>query len=135
MIQERKKDYLQRLIEEFFKKFAEVLYSGEKTDTTERKIHLNAGFRFFFDNFGILKDDDATSIITKIGDYDLLEQYAKMLMLKYEITDFGNQEDLRLALFIVDYIQKVDSVYSWDRTILREDLLRLLESADSKNDM
>lgn len=135
MIQERKKDYLQRLIENFFKKFADLLNSEGKLEPETRKKLLNDGFRFFFDNFDILSDDNEVDLAKKVGDYDLLEQYARLLMLKHEMTDFKNQKDLKLALSIVEYIQKVDSTYSWDRTILREDLLRLIDGASSKNDM
>lgn len=135
MIQERKKDYLQRLIEEFFKKFGDVLNSGEKMNSTERKTLINNGFRFFFDNFGVANDSDVKTIGQKVGDNELLEQYARLLMLKHEMSDLHKKEELSLALSIVEYIQKVDSTYSWDRTILREDLLRLLEEKPLQNNI
>lgn len=133
MIQERKKDYLQRLIEEFFAKFGKMLESGQKLDDTERKLLLNDGFRFFFDKFGILREDDLRILIDKINSNDLLEQYAKLLKLKYEYTDFKSKEELLLALSVIEYVQKIECSYSWERTILREDVLRLIDEASLEN--
>lgn len=135
MIQERKKDYLQRLIEEFFAKFGKILESGQKLDDAERKVLLNDGFRFFFDKFDVLREDDTDVLIRKINSYDLLEQYARLLKLKYELTDFKSRKELLLALSITEYVQKVEHSYSWDRTILREDLLRMIDTLPSENDI
>lgn len=127
MLQQRKKDYLQRLIEEFFKKLEELINGKRILKDEEKKSILNDCFRFFFDNFGTLKDDRAEKIIEKIEDSALLEQYARLLTMKYEITGLKDKEELNIALSIIDYLQKTESAYSWDRTILREDILRLLD--------
>lgn len=127
MLQQRKKDYLQRLIEEFFKKLEELINGKRILKDEEKKSILNDCFRFFFDNFGTLKDDNAEKIIEKIEDSELLEQYARLLTLKFEVTGLKDRRELNIALSIIEYLQKTESTYSWDRTILREDILRLLD--------
>ena len=130
MLQERKKDYLQRLIEEFFKKLEELVNGSRKMDDSERKSLLNDGFRFFFDNFDISKGDDVTAIAEKINNNEFLEQYAKLLSIKYDLTGLKDKEELQKALAIIEYIQKTESTYSWERTILREDILRQLDEKE-----
>ena len=97
MIQQRKKDYLIKLIEEFSQ------------------------------NFNTTQSDTASELTDKIKDPDLLEQYAKLLLNKYNISDIKYIYQLHVALDIVTYIEASDNTYSWDRNILREDLLRLLD--------
>ncbi len=63
----------------------------------------------------------------KINDNDLLEQYAKLLMIEYDITNKKDRGNLVKALDIIEYIQNADTTYSWERTVLREDLLHRLD--------
>lgn len=126
MIQQRKKDYLQRLIEEFFSRLQE-LQNNVESGLDERRRAMDDCFAFFSEQFSIRQTDSVSVIVEKINDYDLLEQYAKLLLTRYEIVDIKNLEQLDVALDIVRYIEVADNTYSWDRTILREDLLRVLD--------
>lgn len=53
-----------------------------------------------------------------------------MLMTEYELNDIKNSGSLLKALDIVEYLEKTDNVYSWDRTILKEDILRYLNDTE-----
>lgn len=130
MIQQRKKDYLQRLIEEFFAKFHKLMNEGQPGNSDEKREVLNAALDFFSENLDTKQIDDAKTLIEKIGDIDLLEQYAKLLLLKYESVDIKEIEQLHTALDIVRYLEAADKTFSWDRTALREDLLRLLDESN-----
>lgn len=127
MIQQRKKDFLQRLIEEFFSKFNELMNGAPFENQDEKKELLNKALIFFSENFGIKQSDGLKSIIEKIGDTDLLQQYAKLLLIKHGIVDIKNKEQLHTALDIIRYLEAADKTYSWERTALREDLLRILD--------
>lgn len=129
MIQQRKKDYLQRLIEDFFSKLHELINQDKDLEsvTTEKKQILRECFTLFDNDFNISQEDSAETIIIKIGDNDLIEQYAKLLLTKYEISDIKEVYQLHIALDLVEYIEATDKTYSWNRTILKEDILRLLD--------
>ncbi|MBD8349621.1 hypothetical protein [Dysgonomonas sp. HGC4] len=129
MIQQRKKDYLQRLIEDFFSKLHELINQDKNLEsvTTEKKQILRECFTLFDNDFNISQEDSAETIIIKIGDNDLIEQYAKLLLTKYEISDIKEVYQLHIALDLVEYIEATDKTYSWNRTILKEDILRLLD--------
>jgi hypothetical protein len=125
--QQRKKDYLQRLIEEFFAKIQQYLNNGKKHTKEETEKMLSDGFQFFTDNFEVTRDNTPAQLFEKIPDFDLLEQYARFLLMEYEILESdGNRESLLKALDVVDYIDTADNTYSWERSVLREDILALL---------
>lgn len=126
MIQQRKKDYLQRLIEEFFSRFEELLRKEDDLKVSEKREILNDGFAFFSTHFGVKQSDTLEILGNKIADTELLEQYARLLLLKYEIVDIKDIVQLHVALDIIIYIEAIDKTYSWNRTVLKEDLLRLL---------
>lgn len=130
MIQQRKKDYLQRLIEEFFAKLQQLKQAQEETNTPEQKEIINDCLIFFQSNFNTKQSDTSAELADKIKDQDLLEQYAKILLSKYNISDIKDVYQLHVALDIVECIQENDNTYSWDRTVLKEDLLRLLDQQD-----
>lgn len=134
MIQQRKKDYLQRLIEEFFNRLQQ-LQNNVESDFDERRRIMDECFRFFSEQFTIRQTDNVSVIIEKIKDYDLLEQYAKLLLTRYEIVDIKHIEQLDVALNIVRYIEIADKTFSWDRTILREDILRVLDRDEMNDDI
>lgn len=125
MINQRKKDYLQRLIEEFFAKL-QALYS-EGANLDDARSQLNDCLRFFVENFDTKQSDSLDVLVQKINNAELLEQYAKLLLTKYRITTLKEIDQIETALAIVEYLQKTDSTYSWDRTVLREDLLKALD--------
>ncbi|SHE50860.1 hypothetical protein [Dysgonomonas macrotermitis] len=130
MLQQRKKDYLQRLIEEFFAKLQQLRQSQESADKEEQKEIIGDCLSFFQSHFGTKQSDTAAMIIEKIADAELLEQYAKILLTKYEIVDLKEIDQLYIALDLVRYLEVYDKTYSWDRTILKEDLLRILDTPD-----
>lgn len=127
MLQQRKKDYLQRLIEEFFKKLEQAVNEGEHISDSDKKALLTECFDFFSVNLGVSKENKAIEMIEKITEMDLLEQYAKLLMTEYDISENKDRENLLKALHIVEYIQNIDKTYSWERTVLREDILHRLD--------
>ena len=127
MIQQRKKDYLIKLIEEFFAKLQQLKQAQEGENPTEEKEIINDCMAFFQSNFNTTQSDTASELTDKIKDPGLLEQYAKLLLNKYNISDIKYIYQLHVALDIVTYIEASDNTYSWDRNILREDLLRLLD--------
>ncbi|WP_353121259.1 hypothetical protein [Dysgonomonas capnocytophagoides] len=127
MIQQRKKDYLIKLIEEFFAKLQQLKQAQEGENPTEEKEIINDCMAFFQSNFNTTQSDTASELTDKIKDPDLLEQYAKLLLNKYNISDIKYIYQLHVALDIVTYIEASDNTYSWDRNILREDLQRLLD--------
>lgn len=124
MIQQRRKDYLQKLIEDLFSKLHQL--RKIQTDMTEKRKRLKDCFDFFEINFSVQPSDTALSLIQKIGDEDLLEQYAKLLLNRYEMIDIKDVVQLHVALDIVQYLEVSSITYSWERTVLKEDLLRLL---------
>lgn len=130
MIQQRKKDYLQRLIEEFFSKLSELINEKNRTDSdpAEIKATLNECFNFFITHFNVNQEDSALAIVDKVEDYELIEQYAKLLKTKYEIVDIKEIYQLHIALDLINYLETADTTYSWNRTILKEDILRLLDT-------
>lgn len=130
MIQQRKKDYLQKLIEEFFAKLQQLKQAQEGVNLSEEKEIVNDCMVFFQSNFNTKQSDTAGELADKIKDPDLLEQYAKLLLNKYNISDIKDIYQLHVALDIVKSIEAGDNTYSWDRNILREDLLRLLDQQD-----
>lgn len=127
MIQQRKKDYLQRLIEEFFAKLHQLEQSESESSVNEKRQLVNNCLSFFIENFDTQQSDSAYILASKIGQLELLEQYAKLLCYKYEIVDIKEREQLITALNIIEYLEAYDKTYSWDRTILKEDILRLLD--------
>jgi cellulose biosynthesis protein BcsQ len=127
MIQQRKKDYLQRLIEEFFRKLEQAVNQEIILPEAEKEKLLNECFDFFSENFEVVKTDNAPRLIERIPDNALLEQYAKLLMTEYDISGSDDKNSLTEALSIVEYLQNTDTTYSWDRTVLREDILRRLD--------
>lgn len=127
MIQQRKKDYLIKLIEEFFAKLQQLKQAQEGENPTEEKEIINDCMAFFQSNFNTTQSDTASELTDKIKDTDLLEQYAKLLLNKYNLSDIKYIYQLHVALDIVTCIEASDNTYSWDRNILREDLLRLLD--------
>lgn len=130
MIQQRKKDYLQRLIEDFFAKLHELVNKDKNlgSDSKEKKQLLRECFLLFDNDFNISREDSAETIIIKIGDNDLIEQYAKLLQTKYEILDIKEVYQLHIALDLIEYLEATDTTYSWNRTVLKEDILRLLDA-------
>lgn len=126
MLQQRKKDYLMRLLEELSKKLMMLLDKNRKVDDEETLSILKECYDFFHDTFGVTKSDDTDKLIEKIDDRDLLEQYAKLLLTESELTSAG-KDRLSTALDITEYLQNTDVTFSWDRTILREDILRKLD--------
>ncbi|HCO67309.1 MAG TPA: hypothetical protein DIT04_06080 [Dysgonomonas sp.] len=133
MIQQRKKDYLQRLIEEFFSKFNDLVNGAPFEHPERKKELLNEALSFFSTHFDTKATDNAQLLAEKIKDTDLLQQYAKLLLLKYELIDLKEPEQLRTALDIVIYLENTDKTFSWERDILREDLLRLLDEDNRYN--
>lgn len=128
MLQQRKKDYLLRLIDEFFKRLQLLMDKNMNADNTEKLSIMNDCHTFFSDTFGVSKTDESPILIEKINDSDLLEQYAKLLFGEYEITKEHNDR-LTTALEIIEYLQNTDNTYSWERTILHEDILRKLDES------
>lgn len=127
MLQQRKKDFLQRLIEEFFKKL-EQLVSGETVlDNSEKEALLNECFNFFSENLQAQKNDSLGDLVEKISDNDLLEQYAKLLMAEYDLSESKNREGLLKSLSIIEYLENTDKTFSWERTVLKEDILHKLD--------
>lgn len=128
MLQQRKKDYLQRLIEEISRKLQLLIDENRQVDDAEKQQLLDDCFQFFITNFDIYDTDDFESFIKKIDDFALLEQYARLIMAKYDMAEFKDRESLKKALSIIEYTEAMDTTYSWERTVLREDILNRLDS-------
>ncbi len=127
MLQQRKKDYLQRLIEEFFKKLDQMVNREVVLDDTEKKVLLDECFDFFSENLQTEKNDNTEILIEKISDNDLLQQYAKLLMTEYDLSENKDREGLLKSLSILEYLESTDKTFSWERTVLKEDILHRLD--------
>ena len=127
MLQQRKKDYLQRLIEEFFKKLDQMVNREVVLDDTEKKVLLDECFDFFSENLQTEKNDNTEILIEKISDNDLLQQYAKLLMTEYDLAENKDREGLLKSLSILEYLESTDKTFSWERTVLKEDILHRLD--------
>lgn len=127
MLQQRKKDYLQRLIEEFFKKLDQMVNREVVLDDTEKKALLDECFDFFSENLQTEKNDNTEILIEKISDNDLLQQYAKLLMTEYDLSENKDREGLLKSLSILGYLESPDKTFSWERTVLKEDILHRLD--------
>jgi hypothetical protein len=66
-------------------------------------------------------------LIEKISDYDLLQQYAKLLMTEYDLSENKDREGLLKSLSILGYLESPDKTFSWERTVLKEDILHRLD--------
>lgn len=127
MIQFRKKDYLQKIIEEFFSKIQDLI-NGGSLNKEEQMIQLQKCFDLFRSDFDVQTSDSVNTIAEKIQDVDLLEQYAKVLVLKFELLDIKDISDLETALKIVNFLDITDKTYSWNRSVMKQDILRLLST-------
>lgn len=127
MIQLRKKDYLQRIIEEFFSKIQEMI-SGGSLNKEEQMNQLQKCFELFRSDFDVTTSDSTKQLVEKINDIELLEQYAKVLVLKFELLDIKSKDDLDTALDIINFIDITDKTFSWNRSVLKQDILRLLST-------
>ena len=127
MINHRKKDYFQRILEEFFMRLNKLINRDSDSDTETSRTLLNDCFTFFKENFEVERSDSREEIIDKIKYQELIEQYARLLYTEYTILDIKYKENLFDALYLIEFLQRADSDYSWDRTILREDILRVIE--------
>lgn len=127
MIQLRKKDYLQRLIEEFFAKINDVV-NGKNLEPKEQMNQLQKCFDLFRSEFQIQITDTEELIVEKMPSVELLEQYAKLLVLKFELLDIKEVNDLDKALSLINYLEVTDKTYSWNRSVLKQDILRLLST-------
>jgi hypothetical protein len=129
MLQQRKKDYLIRLLEELMKSIHKLVDKREKLSPAERKGILNDAFAFFVTNFEVTESDTIDDLSEKVADMELLEQYARLLMIRSDEADAVNIPDLKRALQIVEYLEAADKTYSWDRVVLREDILHRLDKS------
>lgn len=126
MLQQQVKDYLLRLIQEFFKKLQLLMEKGSKLNKAEKLSIINDCYNFFSNSFGISETDNAKILIEKVKDNDLIELYVKLLFAEFEVTS-KNKENLYTALELIEYLQNTDATFSWERTILREDILCILD--------
>ncbi|MDH6308316.1 hypothetical protein M2451_001060 [Dysgonomonas sp. PFB1-18] len=133
MLQQRKKDYLIRLLEELMKSIHKLVDKREKLSPAEREGILNDAFTFFVTNFEVTESDTIDDLSEKIPDVELLEQYARLLMIRSDESDTLNTPDLKRALQIVEYLEAADKTYSWDKVVLREDILHRLDSSNQVN--
>ncbi|MDR1089587.1 MAG: hypothetical protein LBL79_00810 [Prevotella sp.] len=127
MLQQRKKDFLQRLIEEFFKKLEQMVNGRIVPDSSEKEALMNECFGFFSENLQVEKNDRLEDLTEKISDNDLLEQYAKLLMTEYDLSENKDKEGLLKPLSIIEYLENTDKTFSWERTVLKEDILHRLD--------
>ena len=127
MIQLRKKDYLQKIIEEFFSKIQDLI-NGGSLNKEEQMNQLQKCFELFRTDFNVTTSDTTEELAKKIQDVDLLEQYAKVLTLKFELLDIKEKSDLETALQIINIIDITDKTYSWNRSVMKQDILRLLST-------
>ena len=127
MLQQRKKDYLIRLLEELMKTIQKLIDKKEDLSKEEKEAILNDAFMFYQTDFEVTYTDDYLQVADKIADTDLLDRYVHLLYKKSDVLGPVNKEELTKALNIIDYLEKTNTTYSWDRTILREDILRKLD--------
>lgn len=133
MLQHKKKDYLIRLIEELFKKLFQLLDKDTNVSSEEKHSAIKEIHQFFKETFNVDTYDNTEVIIEKISDADLLEHYVKTIIIEHQISTAQEDDTLHTALEILEYLQNTDSTYSWERTIMREDILRILDKS-SKED-
>ncbi|MFV0329787.1 MAG: hypothetical protein ACK5M3_07570, partial [Dysgonomonas sp.] len=96
-------------------------------DDSEKKALLDECFGFFSENLQVEKDDKIEILIEKISDNDLLQQYAKLLMTEYDLSENKDREGLLKSLSILEYMEGTDKTFSWERTVLKEDILHRLD--------
>lgn len=127
--QQRKKDYLQRLIEEFFAKIHSLINGDKRIPRGEMELIIKDCFKFFDNNFEVTQTDSWKDVCEKVPDFELLEQYTNMLKLEYELLEEdGDKLSLEKAQDIIDYVIAADTSYSWQRMVLQQDIKRLLLS-------
>ena len=127
MLQQRKKDYLIRLLEELMKSIHKLVDKRENLSVEEKEEALENAFSFFVDNFDISIDDNAETICDKVPDTDLLHQYANLLLIESDIKNSQDKRKLHKALQILEYLESTDNTYVWDRVVLKEDILNRLD--------
>lgn len=127
MLQQRKKDYLIRMLEELMKSIHKLIDKREKMTVAEKEEALKNAFSFFADNFEVSSDDNVEAICEKVADADLLHQYANLLMIESDIKNNTDTDKLHKALQILEYLEATDNTYVWDRVVLKEDILHRLD--------
>jgi hypothetical protein len=127
MLQQRKKDYLIRLLEELMKKINQMLSQDVRLNEAEKGKILRDCFDFFEMNYHASDSDSAGELIEKIPDTELLEQYPRLLMTQYDLSAGKDNSILHKALAIIQFLEATDKTYSWERVVLREDILHRLD--------
>lgn len=122
----RRKDYLLTMIEELGKLISKLFSKAE--DVSMKRDSLEKGFSFYSDNFGITGGTDVDEILEKLPTFYFIEEYAKLLFYKYQLLDVKYEGDLHKALSLIIFLNKADNSYSWDRMLLREDILKELDN-------
>lgn len=129
MIQLRKDDYIQRIIQEFFAKLHRLTDKLEVSDSDKRAV-LNECFDLYREYYHVDRSDSVIEIMNTLSHYELIEQYAWLLVREYEMVDIKYRENLTKSLSLIEYLDRADLTYSWSRSILREDILRLLDEKE-----
>lgn len=129
MIQLRKDDYIQRIIQEFFAKLHRLTDKLEVSDSDKRAV-LNECFDLYREYYHVDRSDSVIEIMNTLSHYELIEQYAWLLVREYEMVDIKYRENLTKSLSLIEYLDRADLTYSWSRSVLREDILRLLDEKE-----
>ena len=127
MLQQRKKDYLMRLLEELMKTIQKLIDKREDLSIPEKESILNDAFEFYRVNFDVTDSDTYAQVAEKIADTDLLDHYINLLYMRSDISGSRDKEQLTKALAVIEYLEQTNTTYSWERTVLKEDILRKLD--------
>jgi len=122
-----KEDFLMKLILDFMEKFNRFISGKEDPDPFTVRENLNVCFNFYDEKFDIKTSASEKEILEKLPAIFFIEEYAVLLKHKYELDESKNINDLEKALYLVDYVSEKDKTYSWEREVLRQDILRLLD--------
>ena len=122
----RKKDYLMNLLEQLIKHMS-LLIDKQPEDPLQTRKALENSFTFYKDNFDVQQSDSLKEILEKLPAIYFIDEYVKLLVLDYNLSGNPKEENLEKALELVKYLKDTDKTYSWDREVLEQDILRLLE--------
>ena len=134
-LQQRKKDYLMRLLEELMKTMQKLIDKRDDLSIPEKESILNDAFEFYHVNLDVTDSDTYTQVVEKIADTDLLDHYINLLYMKSDISGSTDKVQLTKALAIIEYLEQTNTTYSWERTVLKEDILHKLDENEHTEEL
>ncbi|WP_221411498.1 hypothetical protein [Dysgonomonas sp. 216] len=114
------------LLEQLFKHMTKLTDQNIE-DPLEKEETMNKILVFYKSSFDVNDNDTTQQILEKLPAIYFIEEYSKLLFYRHGASDKKDKGMLHKALELVQYLNSADKTYSWDRAVLEQDILRLLD--------